>query len=235
MKKFISNLLVKYLIRKSTVLDNVKIGEDFQLLTIKLAYKKNWSPGQKIQIKVTPDELRSYTPSKWDKDKRTFQTMIYNHRSGPGALWSEAVRPQSHVQVVGPRNSLDTSDIKSNVIFFGDETTFGLAYALKHSEQKFSIKCLFEATKYSDSLNALTFLNLEEATLFERTKGDAHLKLCVDKIVSTYSDEFIILSGKKTSIQFVKDALNENGISSEKIIKKRYWGWKDKDHKKRDH
>lgn len=226
MKKYITNLLVKYLIKKSIVISNKKIGEDFQLLTIKLAQKKSWTAGQKIQIKVSKTELRSYTPSSWSADNRTFQTLIYNHRSGPGALWSESIAPQTSVQVVGPRKSLELSGNNDNLIFFGDETTFGLACILKKTLKKSSIKCFFEATRYSDSLLALQSLQLEESVLIERTRSDTHLKICLDKIMDIYSNETIIISGKKNSIEFLERSLLERNIPPEKIIKKRYWGWK---------
>lgn len=226
MKKWLSNILVKYLVKKSVVVSNQKIGDSFQLLTIKLARPKEWIPGQKIQIKVTPDELRSYTPTKWGKDLRTFDTLIYNHGNGPGAIWSEKVKPLSTIQVVGPRNSLDIRDIKTGIFFFGDETTFGLAYALKQSSFSHEIHCFFEGSSEKDSLKALGLLELNDAAFFERTPSNEHLKLCLEKILLDYKDQVIILSGKKDSLEFMFESLIQKGIPAEKMIKKRYWGWK---------
>jgi ferric-chelate reductase (NADPH) len=226
MKKFLSNLLVKYLVKKAVVLSNEKIGESFQLLTIKLPGKKDWIPGQKIQIKVSDAELRSYTPSLWEKDKKTFQTLIYNHRSGPGAQWSEAVLPQTKVQVVGPRKSLDITEFNRNILFFGDETTYGLAYALVNSKHNFSIKCFFEGSHLDESVTALKHLGLDDQIFYERTTNDSHLKDCLEKMLSIYKDEIIIISGKMSSIRYMENALLDRGISEELIVKKRYWGWK---------
>ena len=226
MKKWLSNILVKYLVKKATVLSNEKIGEDFQLLTIRLPYKKEWIPGQKIQIKVSENELRSYTPSKWAKDNRTFQTLIYNHRSGPGALWSESVLLQTKVQVVGPRKSLDIRGLQKNIFFFGDETTFGLAYALIESQDVHSIKCFFEGTKKFNSLAALASLGLDHHAFFERTKDEIHLKECAEQMHSQHTDEIIILSGKQSSIVRMEQYLHEKGVLPELVMKKRYWGWK---------
>ncbi len=225
MKKWLSNILVKYLIKKSVVLSNQKIGESFQLLTIKLSEKKEWIPGQKIQIKVTDQELRSYTPTKWEKDQRTFETLIYNHGNGPGALWSASAKPSMPVQVVGPRNSLDIREIDGSLFFFGDETTYGLAYALKEAHSH-KIGCFFEASKTLDAAKALEFLNLDQTNLFERDKDNSHLQACLERIISAYRDETIILSGKKDSIDFLQNALLIQGVLPEKIVKKRYWGWK---------
>ena len=228
MKKWLSNILVKYLVRKAVVLSNEKMGEDFQLLTIKLPQKKDWIPGQKIQIKVSDNELRSYTPTMWSEDKRTFQTLIYNHRSGPGALWSERVLPQTKVQVVGPRKSLDIREVKQNIFFFGDETTFGLAYALAESRSVSSIKCFFEGEDSSTA--ALRHLGLQHHSFFQRTNGDLHLEECLEKILNIHTNEMIILSGKQNSIVRMEKALIEKGVSSDLILKKRYWGWKKANH-----
>jgi len=226
MKKILSNLLVKYFVKKAVVLSNEKIGESFQLLTIKLPDKKEWIPGQKIQIKVSESELRSYTPSFWENDRRTFQTLIYNHRSGPGAQWSETVLPQTKVQVVGPRKSLDITTFKKNIFFFGDETTYGLAHALINSNRGHSLKCFFEGSLLNEAMAALKYLRLDDQLFFERTSTDSHLNACLEKILSDYKDEVIILSGKMSSMTFLEKGLLEYGLSKELIVKKRYWGWK---------
>ena len=229
MKKWLSNILVKYLVKKAVVLSNEKIGEDFQLLTIKLPKKKEWIPGQKIQIKVSEHELRSYTPSKWSQDKRTFQTLIYNHRSGPGALWSECVLPQTKVQVVGPRKSLDIREFKTNIFFFGDETTFGLAYALIESNYVSSIKCFFEGKE--SSLPALKHLGLQEDHFFFlKRDDDKHLDECLEQMLSEHTNEIIILSGKQSSMSYMEKKLIDKGVPLELIQKKKYWGWKKTTH-----
>ncbi len=228
MKKWLSNILVKYLVKKAVVLSNEKIGEDFQLLTIKLPKKKEWIPGQKIQIKVSENELRSYTPSMWADDKRTFQTLIYNHRSGPGALWSERALPQTKVQVVGPRKSLDIRELNKNIFFFGDETTFGLAFALIESHYVSSIKCFFEGKE--SSLPALKHLGLHEHFFLVKRDDDKHLDDCLKQMLSVHTNEVIILSGKQNSIAYMEKKLIEKGVPLELIQKKRYWGWKKSSH-----
>jgi ferric-chelate reductase (NADPH) len=229
LKKKLSNLLVNLLIRKSTVLSNQKIGENFQLVTIKLSSKKPWFPGQKIQIKATASELRSYTPSKWHQDQRTFETLIYNHKSGPGALWAQNAVPGLKTQVVGPRNSLDIRLRTENIIFFGDETSFGLGAILKDNFTDKKISFCWEANEFNDSQAALGHLGLDTISLFLRNPKDTHLNFIKDHIQKIYTDELIILSGKKTSIDFLFKQLISCGIPKEAIMKKMYWGWKGKE------
>lgn len=226
MKKWLSNFLVKYLIKKSKVIANKKIGDRFQLLTIMLSDKKEWIPGQKVQIKISDQELRSYTPINWKSDQRTFETLIYNHGNGPGAKWSVNAKAFMPVQVLGPRNSLDVRNIKDDIFFFGDETTFGLAFALKESRCTHNINFFFEATHATDSSNALHYLGLEPFKLFERMAHDQHLNDCFTEMITAYKNQTIILSGKKDSLEFLNTAFLQKGIPAEKLIKKRYWGWK---------
>jgi NADPH-dependent ferric siderophore reductase len=86
-----------------------------------------WAPGAKIQVAVDGTTLRTYTPVATDEGA---ELIAFAHGDGPGARWARTVAP-GPVRVFGPRGSLDLTTLVSPVVFVGDETSVGLALALR--------------------------------------------------------------------------------------------------------
>ncbi len=227
-KKFLMKILGPIILSDSKIVSNEKLSPHFQFLTIKgKALKKaEWIPGQKIQVKMKNDEMRSYTPSSWDSDAGVVQTLVYMHGKGPGALWARDAKPASKVTVLGPRKSLKLEPEDKNIIFFGDETTFGLAHALKKHTKDISYQFYFEANDTSESKEVLERFELGNSPLFSINQ----LELISKEIASLFNqnkDSRIILSGKQQSIVKLRELLYASDIPHDSIDKKVYWGWKD--------
>ncbi len=228
----IKNVLLKVLgplfLSESKIVSNERLSPHFQFLTIKgKSFKKSdWIPGQKIQVRLNDELMRSYTPSSWDKDNGVVQTLVYMHGKGPGALWARDAKVGSKATILGPRGSLVLSDELKEVTFFGDETTFGLAYAIKENLKHLKLKCFFESTDLNESKSVLEKFKLEESSLYSLSQYDV-IASDLARGFKSGSTSKIVLSGKQQSIVAIRQKLYTLGIRPEDIIIKVYWGWKD--------
>lgn len=246
-KKILSQLLVKLFIRKSKIVQKEIIAERFIFLKIKTPKKITWIAGDKVQIVVGKKDLRSYTPYALDEDQKTFSTLIYNHGNGPGALWASEVLSQTKMEVFGPRRSFVDPAINNNdscqmsYLFFGDETSMGLAYALRSK----LAQAYFEVNDEAKSHRALHYLGLKNYVLFKRKPHYQHLKLIVEQMTSLLHSQpqaklAVILSGHKLSAEELERSLSEEfqrlALTNIRLLRKHYWGHKDlKNLKEKNH
>lgn len=228
LKSILLKILGPLILSDSKILSNERLSPHFQLLSIKgkSLRKVQWIPGQKMQIKMKDDSMRSYTPTSWDPVAGVVQTLIFMHGNGPGALWARDALPASKVTILGPRKSLTLEAGDETIIFFGDETTFGLAHALKKYTENIRYYFFFECRDRLESQLILNLLNLENSPLYGINQHE-QLVTAITTVFDQNPGSRIILSGKQQSIVSLRDKLYHQNISPEKISKKIYWGWKD--------
>lgn len=227
LKKILLKILGPIILSKSKVISNEQLSPHFHLLTIQgNKLKKDWIPGQKIQVQLKEDQMRSYTPSSWDSKTGTMQTLVYMHGKGPGALWARDTKAHNKVVILGPKNSLSLATETKTVLFFGDETTFGLAHAIKKNFTEITFHFYMEANDTDESAAILKKLDLEDVLLVSVNQLD----LIAKEIVHSFKDDAstkIILSGRQQSIVDVRNRLYSQNIPAASIGTKVYWGWKD--------
>lgn len=227
-KKILMKVVDSITLAHSKVVSNERLSPHFQFITIKgkSLKKTNWLPGQKIKVQLKGDEKRSYTPSSWNEKEGSFQTLIYMHGKGPGALWARDVKANTIVTVSGPIASLVIAPEVEHVMLFGDETTFGLAHALKTYNTKFKYSFFFEASDITESYAVLKRLHLEDSKLF----GVGEVESISEEMKSVFNSNKktqITLSGKQQSIVALRELLYAKDLPKETIATKVYWGWKD--------
>jgi ferric-chelate reductase (NADPH) len=185
----------------------------------------NWTPGQKVQVAMGSGmSARTYTPMSWDADSGRTRLLAFGHGDGPGSRWSSALREGDTCQFFGPRRSLDLSGLQSPVVLFGDETSFGLAVALRDSSQADGAIHVFEASDAAESRPVLEAIGLGQATLIERIADDAHLAAVEAEVLRlAASGAHFVLTGKASSIQRVSCALKAAGVVSSRVKTKAYW------------
>ncbi|MEA9356089.1 siderophore-interacting protein [Bacteriovorax sp. PP10] len=226
-KKILVKILGPIILSKSKIVSNEQLSPHFHLLTIKgRNLKKEWIPGQKIQIQLKDDEMRSYTPCSWDSKAGVMQTLVYMHGKGPGALWARDAKAQNKVIVLGPKKSLKLEEAGNRVIFFGDETTFGLAHAIKKNVPDIKFHFFMEAGNTDESSAILKRFDLEEALLVSLGQLDLIAEQ-MSKIFAEDNSIKIVLSGKQQSIVALREKLYSLNIPKAAIGTKVYWGWKD--------
>ena len=227
LKKILVKILGPFILSKSKVVSNEQLSPHFHLLTIQgKKLKKEWVAGQKIQIQLKDDQIRSYTPCSWDSKAGVMQTLIYMHGKGPGALWAKSVKAQNKVIVLGPKKSLSLEQEIKTLFFFGDETTFGLAHAIKKNYPAIKFHFFMEANDVKESSIILKKFDLEDALLVTLDNLDT-IGLEMAKIFREDDFTKIVLSGKQQSIVALRTKLYSQNIPAKFIGTKVYWGWKD--------
>lgn len=217
----VTRALLRWLMRSARVAAVETLSPHFRLVELDGEALGNiaWTAGQKIQVAMGSGlSARTYTPMSWDADRGKTRILTFAHGEGPGSRWACGLRQGDTCQLFGPRRSLDLSGIKSPVILFGDETSFGLAAALPDAIH------VFEASDVEESRLVLETIDLRQATLIARTDNDAHLADAEAEMLRlAASGAHAVLTGKASSIQRVSRALKAAGIVSSRVTTKAYW------------
>ncbi len=167
---------------------------------------------------------RTCTPMSWDADSGTTRLLTFAHGDGPGSRWANGLREGDSCQFFGPRRSLDLSGLHLPVVLFGDETSFGLAVAIRDTPQADGAMHVFEVSDVSESWPVLEAIGLGQATLIERSADDAHLAAAEAEVLRfAASGAHFVLTGKASSIQRVSRALRAAGVASSRVKTKAYW------------
>ncbi len=170
--------LLKWLMRPARVAAVETLSPHFRLVDLEGEALRNvvWTVGQKVQVAMGSGlSARTYTPMSWDADSGRTRMLTFAHGDGPGSRWASGLREGDTCQFFGPRRSLDLSGLEQRVVLFGDETSFGLAAAVRDNAQDAGAMHVFEAFDVAESRRALEAIGLGQATLIERIADDAHL------------------------------------------------------------
>lgn len=223
----ISRFVKNIFLTKGHVASAEKLSEHFHLVSLRGEELKNarWTPGDKIQINMGIGfSTRTYTPISWDAESGQTQIIVYLHGDTPSSQWTRHACPRQAVEFLGPRGSLDLPSVAANAILFGDETSFGLATAMRRRAGGESALCVFEAADLGEASAVLAAIGVTDALLIERAHDDSHLAAVHDALLrQATSDTHFVLSGKAPSIQSVKRALAAAGIGNTHQKAKAYW------------
>ncbi|VIO78560.1 siderophore-interacting protein [Bradyrhizobium ivorense] len=223
----LTRLLKRWFLRPGRVSFIHTFSRHFRLIELEGDALKTaaWIPGQQIQLGIGAGMTnRTYTPISWNVQDGTTRILVYLHGDAPGSRWMRALRPQQAFDFLGPRHSIDLSDIPEPCVLFGDETCFGLAKALQDTLGGRRTRFIFEVSDLAESRLVLQIVELGDAVLIERTAGDAHLADIESHLRPLASDGAqYILAGKATSIQRARQALKAKGVASSRIRAKAYW------------
>jgi NADPH-dependent ferric siderophore reductase len=219
--------LLRWLMRPARVAAVETLSPHFRLVDLEGEALRNvaWTAGQKVQASMGSGLIaRTYTPMSWDAERGRTRMLTFAHGDGPGSRWASGLREGDTCQFFGPRRSVDLSGLESPVVLFGDETSFGLAAALRDCPQAEGAIHLFEASDVAESRPVLEATGLGEATLIERTAADAHLAAAEAEMLRlAASGAHFVLTGKASSIQRISRALKAVGVVSSRVKTKAYW------------
>ena len=223
----VTRTLLRWLMRPARVAAVETLSPHFRLVHLEGEALRNvaWTAGQKVQVSMGSGlSARTYTPMTWDADSGRMRMLTFAHGDGPGSRWASGLSKGDICQFFGPRRSLDLSGLESPVVLFGDETSFGLAAALRDCTQADGAIHVFEASDVAESRPVLKAIGLGEATLIERTDDDAHLAAAEAEMLRlAASGAHFVLTGKALSIQRISRALKAAGVVSSRVKTKAYW------------
>jgi ferric-chelate reductase (NADPH) len=223
----VTRTLLRWLMRPARVAAVETLSPHFRLAELEGEALRNvaWTAGQKVQVSMGSSlSARTYTPMSWDAGSGRTRMLTFSHGDGPGSRWASGLREGDTCQFFGPRRSLDLSGLAAPVVLFGDETSFGLAAALRDSPRGDGAIHVFEASDVAESRLVLEAIGLGQATLIERIADDAHLAAAEAEVLRlAASGAHFVLTGKASSIQRVSRALKAVGVVSSRVRTKAYW------------
>lgn len=223
----VTRTLLRWLMRPARVAAVETLSPHFRLVDLEGEALRNvaWTAGQKVQVSMGSGlSARTYTPMSWDAESGRTRMLTFAHGDGPGSRWASGLREGDTCQFFGPRRSLDLSGLESPLVLFGDETSFGLAAALRECPPGAGAIHVFEASDVAESRPVLEAIGLGQATLIERIADDAHLAAAEAEVLRlAASGAHFVLTGKASSIQRVSRALKADRIVSSRVKTKAYW------------
>jgi ferric-chelate reductase (NADPH) len=223
--------LSKLFTKAASVSALADVAEGFRLVTLsgKALQRIAWVPGQKVQLLLGGWVTRTYTPLSWDPESGSFQLLAYvpGDGHGPASAWARSLQPGDSCAVFGPRGSLDLNALARPAVLFGDETSFGLAHALRFTPASAQgVHLVLEVTSKPAAAAALEALGVTGAHLVERRPDDVHLgevQEMTAHLLQTRSIQGAVLSGKATSIQRMSKQLRQLGLPRARLQTKAYW------------
>lgn len=223
----LSNMLRRIFMRRATVTACEQVAERFHLITLSSPDFRSleWTPGDKLQIALgSAFVARTYTPIEWNCETGRTRILAYAHGSGPGSDWARALRPSDVCDVFGPRASLDVSWVPGPVFVLGDETSFGLALAMRRQTYAAAVEFVFEMDSVASNRRVLDDMDLGAWQLIERQPSDAHLSGIEARLPGlAKSGATFILTGKSTTIQRVRKVLKGLDVPATRLMTKAYW------------
>jgi ferric-chelate reductase (NADPH) len=228
----VTRTLLRWFMRPARVAAVETLSPHFRLVDLEGEALSNvaWTAGQKVQVAMGAGlSARTYTPMSWDADSGTTRLLTFAHGDGPGSRWASGLRQGDSCQFFGPRRSLDLSGpnlagLESPVVLFGDETSFGLAAAIRGTPQADGAIHVFEVSDVAESRRVAEAIGLGHATLIERVADDAQLAVAEAEVLPLAANgAHFVLTGKASSIQRVSRALKAAGVGSSRVKTKAYW------------
>ncbi len=229
----VESAMLRMFTRKAEVLDVEQVGPAFCIVTLggEALRGFDWTPGDKIQLHLGNWLQRTYTPMDWDGHAGRTRILVYRHAAdGPGARWMRTVRPGDPCVVLGPRKSVRLAGPPSPVLLFGDETSLGLAAALRDQlappALRLSLDLLLEASSQADVHPVLQRLGLDGARVCVRQPDDAHfaaLEQQFAQALQAHARTDVVLTGKAGSIQHLNRFLRRQNRTEGRLQAKAYW------------
>lgn len=168
-----------------------------------------WTPGDKAQLLIPGQAVRTYTPFSWRDGGASFLGFIHGHT--PGSNWVRALRPGDPVDFIGPQRSLNANGLNGTVVVVGDETSIAVARAFSESRR---VIVVLEAGDVDATREVCAKLGLSNSSVVPRGNLDA-LATNLKAHVSAGATPFF--TGRASTIQQLKKATQLKGPT------KAYW------------
>lgn len=232
----LASLLLDLSTKEAEVSNVEEIGPHFRLISITADGLRNasWTPGDMVQVIVVGAalfgrwEIRSYTPLALDPDTGTAEILWYVHGDGPGSDWAASAAVGTPCRLAGPRHAVSLVKPHRPFFFFGDETSFSTAIAVRETPAAYrDVRFIFEVDSIDESRTVLERFDLTDVvTLVARGDGDRHLDEVEREVLNAYRSAAAangVLTGKASSIQRLYKALRATGAQGHQVTNVPYW------------
>lgn len=216
--------------RTAVVAEVRPLGQRFRRVVVEGSSlcEARWVPGQKVQVAMGGWTYRTYTPLSWDAERGRVELLVFLHGDAPGASWGREVRAGDACAFFGPRDSIDLTSLERPGLLFGDETSLGLAHALRFTPDGHrGVRVLLEVDAAAELAEPLDDLGLTDVDLVERQPNDTHLGQLEARGVDDIRARGVrglVLSGKASSIQRLHRPFRDAGaIPRSQARNRAYW------------
>jgi NADPH-dependent ferric siderophore reductase len=204
------------LLNEATVISVTEPSPAFRLIQLQTpAGKLSAQPGDKVQLLLPSDDVRTYTPVEWNADG-TARLLVYLHDDTPGPRWARQVTVGQRVHFAGPQRSLTMPSGELTLI--GDETSLAVAASYVRSRPG-QVRCIFEIAAEVALDGALRELQLTDAIVVRRPAGTPPGAALSSQLPTTGGA--VGLTGGADVIKLTRDALRARGVKE--IKTKAYW------------
>ncbi|NMO15034.1 siderophore-interacting protein [Pyxidicoccus fallax] len=227
-KAIIGGVLGRFLFRDARVEQVREVSAHFRWLELVGEGLKDasWSAGDKVQVFLPGEGMRTYTPLAWDAVRGATQFLVYLHGDGPGARWGRSVRVGDRCQLFGPRGSVPLAAYEGPVVLFGDETSFAVGHALRNLRAGIGgVEQVFEVSSRPESTDVLREFGLAQSDVVERTAGDGHLPEVAARLQAALQRRpgaRLVMTGRAQAIQALRGRLKAAGVEPAQKVKA-YW------------
>lgn len=188
----------------------------FHLLQLRaLTARSTWQPGDKVQVLLPGDEVRTFTPLSWEADGST-ALLIYAHGEGPASRWAPLVSAGQRLRFFGPSRSLVMPE--GAITLIGDETSLAVAASYARVRPG-SVRTLLEVGSTAELGEVLDASGLGQAQVVQRKPGAPRGLALLEALPALQGPVGITGSGEL--IQQVRAGLRQRGVSD--IKTKAYW------------
>jgi NADPH-dependent ferric siderophore reductase len=219
--------IVRLLTRPAIISKLEVLTDNFRLITLEGDNLKgvSWIPGQKIEVFLDSRNPTTYTPISWDSLNGVTRIVVYGRgATSPGTKWVNTARPGEMRRIWGPRQSLDLRELKRPAVFFGDETSIGLAHALGATRDGLrEVAFLFEAWSSMETKIVLRNLGISDAVVLERTENMVAIEAAMHRLIDNLAPNQFVLTGEASSIRHVTKLLRHRCISASKLKIMEHW------------
>lgn len=188
---------------------------------------KGWHchPGYATAIRISDTEYRNYTPAFDDIEKGIVELIVHLHGDAPGSRYVHQLAIGDELKLIMPRGKKVYSEDATQYFFFGDETTLAMACALNERVKKNKALLHFYFELDAENKNIPAILGLDNYSVFRKNKTLANVEL-VNQLplfqMAGFKDATFIASGNATTVQTVRRAIKQHGVSGN-IIAQAYW------------
>lgn len=190
--------------------------------------KVRFTPGNVIEFRVSPTEMRHYTIAGLNKQNNTCEVLFYLHGLGEGSKWADGLQPGMPLKLMGPGGRIKYDYSRSRHFVFGDETSLGLFASMQQeaSKERHALYVLAELDQQHIQWPALVGVQADTVAISHQLPAEAAVKKIQEMKTLLREPVHLMtfyLTGRAKSIQAVRKALVAGGVSMKNIQTEPYW------------
>jgi NADPH-dependent ferric siderophore reductase len=203
-------------LEQGEVIASRELSPQFRLLQLQTsAPETRWQAGDKVQLLLPSDDVRTYTPTSWSSDRKA-TLLVYVQGDTPASRWAQALALGQKLHFAGPQRSLTMPD--GAITLVGDETSIAVAASYVKAKPG-QVRCIFELEARMAVDAVLSELGLDDV-LIVRRKPTTPRGMAVVEALSGITG-FVGITGGAELIKSARGVLRAQGVKD--ITTKAYW------------